>query len=1186
MRPRPSRCSSIAAFAFLGVASVFTFSNAGQAADSNPRPAEFQVDAAIFGLLVQPDGQILVPGQSVRLRADGSIDPNYVLQTSGRVEAFALQPDGKMVLAHSSGVDVLSDEPPLLRRYNNDGTEDDSFKATLPEIDVVSDVAIQSDAKIVVAGYVGFRAAQSDPSFPPPRLKLFRFHPDGTADTSFRPAEVRSAGARPSFALQPDGKIMVPSGEPPYLVRLDPSGARDGSFAAPDGYRVFNFVLGPDGKITASGPNPHPGDIGVSRLYRLLSNGELDSSFNPPRQYVFDRTPLAVQSDRRILAVVFRPEARDRAVVRLLEDGTIDPSYNAPADFGVLTITPGADGRVLLTGTFGQIQGPDRTGIARLNPDGSVDRSFQPIFTRPGRVLTLATQFDKVIVGGEFSRINGKFAGSVARLDADGILDPTFGTQVIAGTTLRIETQSDGRIVLLNDVVTSGESFFTGLVRLQVNGALDPTFKPDDVSLFNTFTVQPDDKLIVVVNNATLRLNADGSRDTNFITIQNRYTVNGVKAAADGRFMVFGRSDIGVIQRRFPDGRIDSTFEDPGADKSINAVDFQADGKLLIGGDFRFFGYDPNFADNIISRPYVARLQDEGTVDEAFSAVVNAPVSVLKVQRSGDIIIGGTFTSVNGFLTPGVARLKPDGRFDPTFSVNTEGGAVTAITELPSGKVLVAGDFGVVSSVVSPLPGQILAADAVVPFTTVVVAQDLSEVAAVRFLVNGNVVDVAKAPLVSSPGPRLALKFNRDPLNAGIPGTGVYGTTLGGLIPGTYVLTVQVVDSSGGVSESSSSKITVVDPTKAPPPATYQIGSVVTGEVAAIDGALVLTARPTGAGGALRRISLAVNGTTVQQITPDAPNAPKPAPDGSYTFTYTPPALGSYAVVVIATATNGVTSTSPVVAVTAAPPSKVVNVSTRMFSDTGENVLIGGVIITGSGSKRLAVRAIGPSLSAAGVAGALPDPVLQLRDGNGATIASNDNWRSDQAAAITAAGLQPRDDREAAVIAAVAPGNYTAVVQGANASTGVALVEAYDLDSAAVDAKLANISTRGQVSVGERVMIGGFIIGEGADKVVMIRAIGPSLGASGVTGALGNPKLELYGAGGTIIATNDDWGTTQIGGIIEADQKEALVATTIPPKDERESAILVRLKPGFYTAVVRGAGDQAGVGLVEVYDLD
>jgi sugar lactone lactonase YvrE len=257
------------------------------------------------------------------------------------------------------------------------------------------------------------------------------------------------------------------------------------------------------------------------------------------------------------------------------------------------------------------------------------------------------------------------------------------------------------------------------------------------------------------------------------------------------------------------------------------------------------------------------------------------------------------------------------------------------------------------------------------------------------------------------------------------------------------------------------------------------------------------------------------------------------------------------------------------------PPRGIpLNISTRMHVQTGENVLIGGFIITGTGGKRVLIRGIGPSLGAAGVSGALQDPVIELRNSSGGFINGNDNWRSLQQAEIQATGIPPTDDRESALLITLAPGNYTAIEKGKNDTTGIGLIEVYDLDSAA-PAELANISTRGFVETGNNVMIGGFIVGSNGVEVI-IRALGPSLAQAGVSGALSDPVLSLRNAQGTEVAANDDWPDSQ---------PAVIQATGIPPSNSLESAIVITLPNGSYTAIVSGYHGATGVGLVEVYNL-
>ena len=253
---------------------------------------------------------------------------------------------------------------------------------------------------------------------------------------------------------------------------------------------------------------------------------------------------------------------------------------------------------------------------------------------------------------------------------------------------------------------------------------------------------------------------------------------------------------------------------------------------------------------------------------------------------------------------------------------------------------------------------------------------------------------------------------------------------------------------------------------------------------------------------------------------------------------------------------------------------RLANISTRMLVGAGDNALIGGLIVTGNEPKRVILRAIGPSLTG-GVAGALQDPTLELFRGS-ESIAYNDDWRTSQQAEIEATTIPPSNDREAALVATLAPNeSYTAVMRGAGNSTGIGLVEVYDLDTGAAS-RLANIATRGLVQTGDDVMIAGSIVvgEEGSSQTVLVRAIGPSLP---VDGKLADPTLDLVNSDGVVIRSNDNWGT---------DQGAAIAATTIPPSSEREAAILAKLQPGRYTAVVRGVGGSTGVAAVEVYALN
>lgn len=251
------------------------------------------------------------------------------------------------------------------------------------------------------------------------------------------------------------------------------------------------------------------------------------------------------------------------------------------------------------------------------------------------------------------------------------------------------------------------------------------------------------------------------------------------------------------------------------------------------------------------------------------------------------------------------------------------------------------------------------------------------------------------------------------------------------------------------------------------------------------------------------------------------------------------------------------------------------DIATRGRIYTGPSPLIGGLILTGTAGKRVIFRAIGPSLTPF-LDDALADPTLELFQGD-TLLASNDNWRTDQEAEIEATGIPPTNDRESAIVATLDPGAYTAILRGKDNGAGMGLVEVYDLDLAA-DSMLANISTRGFVGTGDDAMIGGFIMsppGEGVATVIA-RAIGPTLINFGIDDALQDPTLELVNSDGVVIRSNNDW---------KDSQPSEIIATGIPPSNDRESAVVETLAPGNYTVIVRGVGNTTGVALVEVYLL-
>jgi sugar lactone lactonase YvrE len=262
------------------------------------------------------------------------------------------------------------------------------------------------------------------------------------------------------------------------------------------------------------------------------------------------------------------------------------------------------------------------------------------------------------------------------------------------------------------------------------------------------------------------------------------------------------------------------------------------------------------------------------------------------------------------------------------------------------------------------------------------------------------------------------------------------------------------------------------------------------------------------------------------------------------------------------------------------PTAQLTNISTRASVQTGQGVTIGGFIITGTDSKTVVLRGLGPTLGQPpfNVAGVLADPTLQLFDGSGHPLWFNDNWRDTQQAQIQATGHAPPNDLESAILQVLQPGNYTAILAGKNGTTGIGLVEVYDV-SPGVFAELTNVSTRGFVGSSQGVMIGGFITGGGNGSIeVVVRGLGPTLAQPpfSLSGTLADPVVTLVDQNGTVVKTNDNWKNTQ---------QAAIEATGLAPPNDLESAMVVTVATGRYTAILSGKNGGTGIGLVEIYKV-
>jgi hypothetical protein len=257
-------------------------------------------------------------------------------------------------------------------------------------------------------------------------------------------------------------------------------------------------------------------------------------------------------------------------------------------------------------------------------------------------------------------------------------------------------------------------------------------------------------------------------------------------------------------------------------------------------------------------------------------------------------------------------------------------------------------------------------------------------------------------------------------------------------------------------------------------------------------------------------------------------------------------------------------------------PPATTNLSTRVTVQRGDGVAIAGFIISGSSPTQVLIKGLGASLSNFGIVNPLQDPALDLHDSTGNAIATNDNWQAATNADQIPVEFQPADSHEPAILATLPPGSFTAVLRGKNGGNGVGLIEMNDLNTGA-GSKLTNISTRGFVGTGENVMIGGFILNGGSgERQILVRALGPTLAQApfNINGNLTDPTLMLVDANGTVVASNDDW---------KSSQQNEIQATGLAPPNDREAAILITLPTGNFTAIVSGKNGETGIALVDVF---
>jgi uncharacterized delta-60 repeat protein len=584
-------------------------------------------------------------------------------------------------------------------------------------------MARQPDGKIII---VGFFTRYNGVG----RKGIARINADGSLDPTFNPG-TGANGPVESFALQPDGKILIGGyftsyngNARNYIARLNADGSLDATFNPGTGASslVESIVLQPDGKILIGGWFTSYNGTARNRIARLNADGSLDATFNPGTGASSTVNSIALQPDGKILIggsfTSFNGMSRDR-IARLNADGSLDATFNpgTGASNPVYSFALQPDGKILIGGFFTSYNGTSRGRIARLNPDGSLDATFNPGTGANGDVRSIALQPDgKIFVAGSFLAFNGTSINNIARLKTTGQLDPFFHPLAgFNGSIGVIVQQPDGKILVGGAFTQYGGTMRNRLARLNPNGTLDIFFNPGGGANGNvqSLALQPDGKILVggaftnfngAQDNYITRLNTNGTLDVLFITgTRANGWIGSIAVQPDGKILIAGDFTLyngtprNHIARLNADGSLDVSF-DPGSgtDGWIGAMVLQPDGKILIGGEFTEY--------NGVGHNRIARLNSDGSLDAAFYSgtgvvgTANESLSTIVMQPDGKILIGGEFTLYNGTPRHNVARLNPNGTLDLTFDPGsgvgfTAGPAVLNMALQSDGKVLIAGYF-------------------------------------------------------------------------------------------------------------------------------------------------------------------------------------------------------------------------------------------------------------------------------------------------------------------------------------------------------------------------------------------------------------------------------------------------------------------------------------------------------------
>lgn len=621
------------------------------------------------------------------------------------------------------GVLALAQRPALAQVWKFDG----SFRPRiLREGMTVNAIARQPDGKIVVSGeFVEIGGAF--------RNRLVRLHPDGSVDDSFDPGSGLAGGLAFSLGLAADGKVLLGGAffevngvRRPHLARLLPDGKPDPAFnpgTGPNG-TVSQLAVQQDGNVVMIGAFSEVNGISRSSVARLNADGNVDATFDPAvpvgqseRIEALLAESVAIQPDGKFLVGGrFIPENGEYFVglIRFNPNGSLDNTFRAEVEGGsgrILTIALHEDGRIVIAGSFTNVNSLPRRNLARLLPDGSTDGTFTVGEITDRSVRAIAALADgSVVIGGSFTNVAGLPVGGLAKLTASGAIDPAFTVDASQRRVVNaIIPMDQGRLLVGSTPVLSALQPASPLERLDATGARDSSFSfgtARSVGRVFSMVATPDDKILLGgtfdwVNGSRrvgiARLQADGSLDESFNPAaaagDQSPSVTLVAVQADSKVVFYtvavatNGTRRHIIARLHANGSLDSTFQiGEGPDNPVRALAITGDQHIVAGGDFRKF--------NGQSASAIVRLLPDGSLDGTFVPTLqsNAIVTGIASAAEGKVLISGAYLGPTPNLR--LARLETNGSFDSTFGpppILSVTGSTLATTS--DGRILVAGFF-------------------------------------------------------------------------------------------------------------------------------------------------------------------------------------------------------------------------------------------------------------------------------------------------------------------------------------------------------------------------------------------------------------------------------------------------------------------------------------------------------------